>query len=90
MRLNEYLTFQADTNVVAMCVEYCRTTKYLSPIVMDTAADHFTQHGMSYEPLQLFAVLRVFGHLNYLPADSAAFLKQVLISFPNLSNKRNV
>ncbi|XP_059152097.1 uncharacterized protein LOC131938201 [Physella acuta] len=67
---------QADTNVVAMCVEYCRTTKYLSPIVMDTAADHFTQHGMSYEPLQLFAVLRVFGHLNYLPTNSAAFLKQ--------------
>ncbi|CAL1548010.1 unnamed protein product [Lymnaea stagnalis] len=68
---------QVQTNVIAMCVEYCRTSRYVSPLVMDSAAHHFTQHGYSYEPLQLYAVLRAFGQLHYLPSQTTDFLKQV-------------
>ncbi|CAG5126094.1 unnamed protein product [Candidula unifasciata] len=65
------------TDVLALCVEYCRSCQYLSPLVMDAAASHFTQYAYSYEPLQLFVVLRAFGQLNYLPAQTSAFLKKV-------------
>uniref|UniRef100_A0A0B7A637 FAST kinase leucine-rich domain-containing protein n=1 Tax=Arion vulgaris TaxID=1028688 RepID=A0A0B7A637_9EUPU len=64
-------------DVVAMCVEYCRSCRYLSPLVMDAAASHFTQYADSYEPLHLYVVLRAFGQLNYLPPKSSAFLKKV-------------
>ncbi|KAH9523892.1 hypothetical protein Btru_047338 [Bulinus truncatus] len=66
-----------QTNVIAMCVEYCRCNRYLSPVVMDVAANHFTNYGYSYEPLQLYAVLRAFGQLNYLPSEPTSFLKMV-------------
>ncbi|BFZ14336.1 hypothetical protein BsWGS_17403 [Bradybaena similaris] len=64
-------------DVLALCVEYCRSHLYLSPLVMDAAASHFTQYAYSYEPLQLFMVLRAFGQLNYLPSQAPAFLKMV-------------
>ncbi|XP_005101362.2 uncharacterized protein LOC101854645 [Aplysia californica] len=66
-----------ETDILALCVEYCRSQRFVSPVVMDVAARHFTQHGPSYEPLQLYAVLRAFGHLNFLPPQPAAFLKRV-------------
>lgn len=68
---------EADSAIVALCVEYCRSHNYLSPIVMDTAASHFTLHCRSYEPLQMFAVLRSFGYLNYLPKNQTHFLNKV-------------
>lgn len=68
---------QVQTSVIAMCVEYSRYCRYLSPLIMDAAANHFTHYGYSYEPLQLYAVLRAFGQLNYLPSQPEAFLKMV-------------
>jgi len=68
---------EVETDILALCVEYCRAHQHVSPVVMDNAAQHFTQNGHCYEPLQIFAVLRAFGFLNYLPTQPHDFLKKV-------------
>ncbi|RUS88457.1 hypothetical protein EGW08_003794 [Elysia chlorotica] len=67
---------KVQTDVLAMSVEYCLACRYLSPIVMEAAAAHLAEHGDSYHPLQLYAIVRAFGFLNYLPLKPAPFLKK--------------
>ena len=62
---------------MALSVEYCMACSYLSPIVMDAAAAHLVENGESYHPLQLYAIVRAYGYLNYLPVKPTAFLKKV-------------
>lgn len=67
---------KVQTEVTTLSVEYCMACRYLSPAVMDAAATHLTEHGDSYHPLQLYAVVRAYGYLNYLPSKPNAFLKK--------------
>ncbi|XP_041371898.1 FAST kinase domain-containing protein 3, mitochondrial-like [Gigantopelta aegis] len=68
---------KVDTNLLALTLEYIRGRRYLSPRILDTAVSHFTEHGSDYNALQLYTVLRTFGHLNYLPKNSTSFLVKV-------------
>lgn len=63
-----------DTTLLGLVQEYCRSRRYFSPTILDSAAEHFCHNGDSYSPLQVFTVLRPFGQLNYLPKDSSRFL----------------
>ncbi|GFR81312.1 FAST kinase domain-containing protein 3 [Elysia marginata] len=67
---------KVQTEVMALSVEYFMACRYLSPIVMDAAAAHLVEHGDSYHPVQLFAIVRAYGYLNYLPSKPSSFLKK--------------
>ena len=67
---------QLNTNLLGLIMEYCRTRRYFSPIILDAAARHFEQFGHTYSALQMFTILRPFGQLNYIPKDSHNFLLQ--------------
>ncbi|GFN93080.1 fast kinase domain-containing protein 3, mitochondrial [Plakobranchus ocellatus] len=67
---------KVQTDVLASSVEYCMSCRYLSPIVLDAAAAHLVEKGDSYQPVQLYAIVRAFGYLNYLPLKPSAFLKK--------------
>ncbi|KAK3602677.1 hypothetical protein CHS0354_017877 [Potamilus streckersoni] len=66
-----------DRDLLSLIMEYFCSHKHLSTLVMDKAMKHFVKHGHSYSPLQLYAILKPFGYLNYLPKDSYEFLKKV-------------
>ncbi|KAL3836287.1 hypothetical protein ACJMK2_021724 [Sinanodonta woodiana] len=78
--LERFVQAKADmlgTDLLSMITEYFRSHRHLSTLVMDKAMKHFVKHGHIYSPLQLYAILRPFGYLNYLPKDSFEFLKKV-------------
>ena len=77
--LERYVSAGQDrlhTDLLGLVMEYCRSRRYFSPLIMDAAASHFVQHGQTYSALQMFTVLRPFGQLSYLPKDSHQFLIQ--------------
>lgn len=63
-------------DLLGLIMEYCRSRRYFSPVILDAAGRHFVQFGQSYSALQMFTVLRPFGQLNYLPRDSHKLLVQ--------------
>lgn len=67
---------QLNSDLLGLVMEYCRTRRYFSPVILDTAARHFEQFGHTYSALQMFTILRPFGQLNYIPKDGHDFLLQ--------------
>ncbi|KAL5009897.1 hypothetical protein ScPMuIL_012202 [Solemya velum] len=62
-----------DPHLVALSMEYCRSRRYLSPIIMNSAAEHFINRGDNYTHLQLYSVLRPYGQINYQPKQRGKF-----------------
>ena len=68
-----------DLTLISMIQQYFCSQRFLSIVVMNAVARHFTEKGNSYEPFQILYALKPFGELNYLPAaaDSYKLFKTV-------------
>lgn len=66
-----------DSNLMGLMMEYCRNRRLLSVPIFEAAAEHFKQNGDSYSNLQLYAVLRTFGYMNYVPKSYQSMFEKV-------------
>ncbi|XP_067687257.1 FAST kinase domain-containing protein 3, mitochondrial-like isoform X2 [Haliotis asinina] len=65
---------QLTANFLALIMEHCHVSRTLSPLIFDKAASHLLENGHSYNPLQIYLILRPFGHLSYFPQPRHKFL----------------
>ncbi|XP_071100862.1 FAST kinase domain-containing protein 3, mitochondrial-like [Haliotis cracherodii] len=64
------------TSLLALVMEHCYVSRTLSPLIFDKAATHFSENGHTYNPLQIYLILRPFGHLNYFPQPRHKFVSE--------------
>ncbi|XP_060076553.1 uncharacterized protein LOC132556181 [Ylistrum balloti] len=66
---------QVKNEILGQTLEYLCTIRYLSPVIMDAASDHFLKCGESYSATDLYLILKSFGFFGYEPRKQMAFFQ---------------
>ncbi|XP_033743474.1 uncharacterized protein LOC117329576 [Pecten maximus] len=66
---------QVKNELLGQTMEYFCRIRYLSPVIMDSAAAHFLECGQTYSATDLYQILKPYGFFGYEPRKQMAFFQ---------------
>lgn len=64
-----------DSSLVSVIMDYCSTTRFRSPEVLDVCAEYFIKYNKSLSVPDVWTICQTFGLLNYVPKNNFEFFK---------------